>query len=175
MSDIYQSSSGTGRWDRSYRIGSSKPIFSNTIELKAIPESTVAGYRRLTNDSEVEFGLPRGQLNLRIRKKMRNKQVSMEQLDRLLDHQENRLDGYSGGDGGYNSNPNKLMKDQDIAKEVKSENEPDDAQANNINFSGPAGNFQGGHDRLKAIGSEKYKVHQDPKKKSMIRLVKSKK
>lgn len=175
MSDIYQSSSGTARWDPMYRKRASKPIFSKTIELKAVPESTVSGYRHISSDSEINYGLPKGALNLRVRKKGRRKSVSMEQLDSLLDKQENRTDGYTGGDGGHNRDAAKLVKDKAINKEVKEENEPDDAQANNINFSAQAGNFQGGHNRQAALGKEKYKNKKDPHKKPLIRLVKSNK
>lgn len=103
--------------------------------------STLAGQRKFSIPSEIkEVG--RDVMGLRVRERKRVKFVDQEELDKLNDFENTRAQG-DRGVGGYDQDPDKLLKDKSIAAEVKEERKPDDAVSNQIN-NGGTGAFSGG-------------------------------
>ena len=152
---------GKYRWDPKFRKEFAKPLMSNTVELHDIPTSTIQGRKEFSARQEIAFG--GGLVSMRVRKKA-TRGVSMVQMDTLLSKEQERLDGFAGGNGGHNIDPVALEKNAEVAKAVKEEHKADGAVANNVNHSSQSGNFQGGHDRIDALEKGKLVTHEDDEK-----------
>jgi hypothetical protein len=147
---------GLFRFNKQFREEFPIHEYSKIVENERM-KSTLAGHQKFSFESEVkEFTEPNQGFNLRVREP-KKKHVDLQQLDHLA-----KLEGEAQAisSGGHDQDPNHLLtKDTTLIKEVKEAEKVEEAPANNINFSSPSGNFQGGENRVQAL--EKHNL--DPK------------
>ena len=163
----FRRDSGLNRWKPDFRIKVADTYISH-IENTENPKSNIQGEKKYSSSHErqVETNKPP---HIRVRDNKKRGRRMSEVSEEVIQEQQVRADGYYGGDGGRNQDPNKLKEDKDIVKVSKSELGKATRQTEiNISESG-AGHFQGGEDRQKAK-SNKFVV--DNKKETETKMEK---
>lgn len=166
---------GFYRFDKSYRKKIAEPSVNKTIEVEHNGKSTIQGYKKL--DKELNSYLkPSTDINIR-QVKDSNKDIDFKKLEYHIDLQDERRNGWIGGLGGRNEDPDEITKDKELNREVKEDHRYDKALANVINWSSnnSAGNYQGGYNKVDLIKKGSYvdpKLQKSSKKEHNVRIKK---
>ena len=146
----FRQDSGLSKWKSNFRIKSNQGYMSS-IERIENPRSTIQGEKKYSASLEAKVELTdRRRTSLRVKPKRASK-ISPFTINDDIDAQQVRADGYLGGDGGKNQDPNKLVKDKMVKAVAK---EPKPTITTEVNVSeNSAGRYQGGEERADAMKS----------------------